>query len=209
VAVKTGTTDDKRDNWAVGYTKSVTVGVWVGNNDNSKMDPKLASGATGASSIWYSLMNQILSGKLGKFEDGIMDKPEKVKAIQIDAFLGGLPKEGYPTRAEYFIESTEPKEISPFYKKLKISKATGKLANDIEIKNGNYEEKEFIVISENDPVSTDGKNRWQEAINDWAKSQSDDKFKPPTEVSDASADEIVVSITAPGDKTKWIQIMLI
>ncbi len=202
VAVKTGTTDDKRDNWAVGYTKSVTVGVWVGNNDNSKMDPKLASGATGASSIWYSLMNQILSGKLGKFEDGIMDKPEKVKAIQIDAFLGGLPKEGYPTRAEYFIESTEPKEISPFYKKLKISKATGKLANDIEIKNGNYEEKEFIVISENDPVSTDGKNRWQEAINDWAKSQSDDKFKPPTEVSDASADEIVVSITAPGDKTK-------
>jgi penicillin-binding protein 1C len=202
VAVKTGTTDDKRDNWAVGYTKSVTVGIWVGNNDNSRMDPKLASGATGASSIWYSLMSQILSGKLGKFEDGIMDKPEKVKAIQIDAFLGGLPKEGYPTRAEYFIEGTEPKEISPFYKKLKISKVTGKLANDIEIKNGNYEEKEFIVISENDPVSTDGKNRWQEAINDWAKNQSDDKFKPPTEVSDASADEIVVSITAPGDKTK-------
>jgi len=202
VAVKTGTTDDKRDNWAVGYTKSVTVGVWVGNNDNSKMNPKLASGATGASSIWYLLMNQILSGKLGRYEDGIMDKPEKVKAVQIDAFLGGLPKEGYPTRAEYFIEGTEPKEISPFYKKLKISKATGKLANDIEIKNGNYEEKEFIMISENDPVSIDGKNRWQDAINEWAKNQSDDKFKPPTELSDASADEIVVSITAPGDKNK-------
>ena len=42
VAVKTGTTDDKRDNWAVGYTKSITVGVWVGNNDNSKMNPKIA-----------------------------------------------------------------------------------------------------------------------------------------------------------------------
>jgi len=202
VAVKTGTTDDKRDNWAVGYTKSVTVGVWVGNNDNSKMDPKLASGATGASSIWYELMRQILSGKLGNYEDGIMDKPDKVKALQVDAYLGGLPKDGYPTRSEYFIDGTEPKDISPFYKKLKISKSTGKIANDVEIKNGNYDEKDYIIISESDPVSTDGKNRWQEAIDAWAREQSDDKFKPPTETSDASVEDVVVSLTSPGNKEK-------
>ena len=51
VAVKTGTTDDKRDNWAVGYTPSAVVGVWVGNNDNSEMNPKIASGVTGATPI--------------------------------------------------------------------------------------------------------------------------------------------------------------
>jgi len=202
VAVKTGTTDDKRDNWAVGYTKSVTVGVWVGNNDNSKMDPKLASGATGASSIFYSIMREILSGKLGKYEDGIIDKPDKVKALQIDAYLGGLPKDGYPTRSEYFIEGTEPKDVSPFYKKLKISKSTGKLANDVEIKSGNYDEKDYIVITENDPVSADGKNRWQEAIDAWARGQSDDKYKPPTDISDASNEDVVVSITSPGNKEK-------
>ena len=197
VAVKTGTTDDKRDNWAVGYTNSVTVGVWAGNNDNSPMNPQIASGATGASSIFYRLMREILT----KYEDGIMTKPDKVKAVTIDSFLGGLPKDGTGTRAEYFIEGTEPKDTSPFYKKLKISKSTGKLANDVEIKNGAFEEKEFIVITEDDPVSGDGKNRWQESINEWAKGQ-DDKFKPPTEVSDASAEDVVVSIKSPTEKQK-------
>lgn len=193
VSVKTGTTDDKRDNWAIGYTKSITVGVWVGNNDNSKMNPKIASGATGASPIWYRIMREVLK----KYDDGIMDKPDKVKALTVDSFLGGLPKENYPTRAEYFIEGNEPKDTSPYYKKLKISKANGKLANEVEIKSGNYEEKDFIVITESDPVSTDGKNRWQEAINAWANSQSDSKFKPPTETSDASSDSVIVSIKNP------------
>lgn len=197
VAVKTGTTDDKRDNWAIGFTKSVTVGVWVGNNDNSPMNPKIASGVTGASPIWHDLMVQILK----KYSDGIMDKPDKVKALTINAYAGGLPKDGYPTRSEYFIEGAEPKDISPAYKKIKISRSTGKLANDIEIKQGNYDEKEFIVFTENDPVSTDGKNRWQEAIDAWARSQPDDKFKPPTETSDASSDQIMVSIKSPSDKS--------
>jgi len=202
VAVKTGTTDDKRDNWTVGYTKSLTVGVWVGNNDNSPMNPKIASGATGASPIWYRIMRELLdlpAGRQEKYDDGIMDKPDKVKALTIDAYLGGLPKDGYPTRSEYFIEGTEPKEISPWYKKLKISKSNGKLANEVEIKSGNYEEKDFIVITESDPVSTDGKNRWQEAINAWAGQQGDDKYKPPTETSDASSDSVVVSVKEPGD----------
>jgi len=193
VAVKTGTTDDKRDNWAVGYTNSVTVGVWAGNNDNTPMNPKIASGATGASSIFYRLIREILVKK----EDGIIAKPDKVKAVTIDGYLGELPKDGYPTRAEYFIEGTEPKDISPFYKKIKISKANGKLANDVEIKTGNYEEKDFIVFTENDPISIDGRNRWQEAINTWIKDQGDPKFHPPTEVSDASADSVVVSIKNP------------
>ncbi len=197
VAVKTGTSDDKRDNWAVGFTKSITVGVWVGNNDNSPMNPQIASGATGASPIFYRLMREILK----KYDDGIMDKPDKVKAIIIDAFLGGLPKEGYPTRTEYFIEGTEPKEISSFYKKIKISKSTGKLANDIEIKTGNFEEKEFIVITENDPVSQDGKNRWQEGIDAWCKEQGDEKYKPPKEISDASNEDVIVSIKNPMGQT--------
>jgi membrane peptidoglycan carboxypeptidase len=197
VAVKTGTTDDKRDNWTVGYTKSLTVGVWVGNNDNSPMNPKIASGATGASPIWYRIMRELLK----KYDDGIMDKPDKVKALTIDAYLGGLPKDGYPTRSEYFIEGSEPKEISPWYKKLKISKANGKIANEVEVKSGNYEEKEFIVISESDPVSTDGKNRWQEAIDAWAGQQSDDKYKPPTEISDASSDSVIISIKNPSNQS--------
>lgn len=197
VAVKTGTTDDKRDNWAVGYTKSITVGVWVGNNDNSPMNPKIASGATGASPIWYRIMRELLK----KYDDGIIDKPAKVKAVIIDSFLGGLPKDGYSTRSEYFVEGTEPKDISPWYKKLKISKSNGKLANEVEIKSGNYEEKDFIVISESDPISVDSRNRWQEGINDWTGQQADSKFKPPTETSNESSDSVIVSIKSPSNQT--------
>lgn len=196
VAVKTGTTDDKRDNWTIGYTKNITVGVWVGNNDNSPMNQQIASGITGASPIWHDIMVALLK----THKDGIMDKPDNVKALQVDSFLGGLHKDGYPDRTEYFISGTEPKDISPFYKKLKISKANGKLANDIEIKNNNYDEKEFIIISESDPVSTDGKNRWQEGIDQWEKDQGDSKYHPPTEVSDVSSDSIVVSIKSPSNQ---------
>jgi len=190
VAVKTGTTNDKKDNWAVGFTKGITVGVWVGNNDNTVMDPRVTSGSTGASPIWYTLMGQLLK----KYSDGIIDKPDKVKALQIDPLFGGLPKDGSKTRSEYFIEGTGPKDISSFYKKAKISKSNGKLANDIEIKTGNYEEKDCYVVNESDPISQDGKNRWQEGIDNWRKEQGDDKWKCPTEISDNKSEDVVVSI---------------
>ncbi|MBI4973456.1 transglycosylase domain-containing protein [Candidatus Roizmanbacteria bacterium] len=197
VAVKTGTTDDKRDNWAIGFTKGITVGVWVGNNDNTKMNPKIASGATGASPIWYQAMLALLK----KYPDGIMDKPSKVKALTIDSYFGGLPKDSNPTRSEYFIEGTEPKDISSSYKKLKISKSNGKLANDIEIKSGNFEEKECYVVVENDPNAIDGKNKWQEGIDEWRRDQGDDKWKCPTEMSDNRSEDVLVSIKSPSDKT--------
>jgi len=198
VAVKTGTTDDKRDNWAIGYTKGVSVGVWVGNNDNAKMNPKISSGATGASPIWYKTMTYLLK----KYEDGIMTKPDKVKALIVDSLFGGLPKDGGQTRSEYFTEGTEPKEVSPYYKKQRISKSNGKLANDIEIKTGNFEERDCYVVTENDPVSTDNNNRWQEGINKWAKEQPDDKWKCPTDISDNRSEDVVVSIKSPSDRSK-------
>lgn len=198
VAVKTGTTDDKRDNWAIGFTKGITVGVWVGNNDNAKMNPKIASGATGASPIWYQAMQALLK----KYPDGIMDKPSKVKALTIDSYFGGLPKDSNPTRSEYFIEGTEPKDISSSYKKSKISKSNGKLANDIEIKSGNFEEKDCYVVVENDPNAIDGKNKWQEGIDEWRREQGDDKWKCPTEMSDNRSEDVLVSIKSPSDKAK-------
>ena len=56
------------------------------------------------------------------------------------------------------------------------------------------------MITENDPVSTDGKNRWQEAIDGWARNQVDEKYHYPTETSYASADSVIVSIKAPGNQ---------
>ncbi len=56
-SVKTGTTNDVKDNWTVGYTRNVAVGVWVGNSNG---DPMVnSSGLTGAAPIWNSVVNTI------------------------------------------------------------------------------------------------------------------------------------------------------
>lgn len=60
VAVKTGTTNNIKDNWTLGYTPSYVVGVWVGNNDGSPMRQNLASGLTGAAPIWNKIMTEVL-----------------------------------------------------------------------------------------------------------------------------------------------------
>ncbi len=91
VSVKTGTSDNKRDNWTFGYTPSKLVAVWVGNNDNSPMSQNLASGITGAAPIWHNIMMQLLQGKPDekmKQPDDVMNKP----------CIG---------RNEYFIKGTE------------------------------------------------------------------------------------------------------
>jgi membrane peptidoglycan carboxypeptidase len=62
VAVKTGTSNDLRDNWTIGYTPNFLVGVWVGNNNNSSMS-RVASGVTGASPIWNKTINYLLGAR--------------------------------------------------------------------------------------------------------------------------------------------------
>lgn len=59
VAVKTGTTNDTRDAWVVGYTPSIAIGVWAGNNDNSKMVKSIAGFI--AAPMWHEVMAYALS----------------------------------------------------------------------------------------------------------------------------------------------------
>lgn len=94
VAVKTGTTNDKKDNWTIGYTPEFLVTVWVGNNDNTPMNPYLTSGITGAAPIW----NRVMSYLLKNYGSGNnwYEKPENV-----------VEKNCYYGRKEYFVKGTE------------------------------------------------------------------------------------------------------
>lgn len=198
VAVKTGTTDDKRDNWTIGYTPSVVVATWVGNNDNSAMHPSLSSGITGAAPIWNRIMKAFLEEK----KDEPFKRPDNIVELDVDTLTGGLAVEGQPTRKEFFIKGTEPKTISSIIKKIKVSKSDEKkLANEVDIAKNDFNEKTFYVFREQDPVSTDGKNRWQEGIDAWIDIQSEERFKVPRETANAS-DSVAVVIKEPGDHSR-------
>jgi membrane peptidoglycan carboxypeptidase len=198
VAVKTGTTDDKRDNWTIGYTPSYVVGVWVGNNDNTPMNQALASGITGAAPIW----NRIMREAVGKTADEPFVKPDNVIQMDIDAYGGGTPVSGGATRKEYFIKGTEPTGPSAIYQNVKISHHdANKLASSVEILRGDYDTKQFVIFKETDPVSGDGKNRWQDGINAWIATQGDAKFHPPTDTY-SGGDTFAVSMKEPSDHAR-------
>ena len=94
VAVKTGTTDMKKDNWTIGYTPDFVVSVWVGNNDNTPMNQYLASGITGAAPIWNRMMTYLLT----KYGAHWYEKPS-----------GVVEKKCYFGKIEYFLSGTESK----------------------------------------------------------------------------------------------------
>ena len=60
-AAKTGTTTDFRDNWVMGFTPNLVVGVWVGNADNTPMID--VTGVSGAAPIWNAFMREVLNGQ--------------------------------------------------------------------------------------------------------------------------------------------------
>jgi membrane peptidoglycan carboxypeptidase len=106
VAVKTGTTDSKRDNWTFGYTPEFVVGTWVGNNNNAPMDPQLTSGITGASPIWHQIMAKILESR----PDIGFQKPTDILEIAVngqkDLTLTGVINKPFLSRERFFVRKS-------------------------------------------------------------------------------------------------------
>jgi membrane carboxypeptidase/penicillin-binding protein len=119
-AVKTGTTTDWRDNWTVGYTPQLVVGVWVGNADNEPM--REVSGVSGAAPIWHDLMAAALKGQpVADFSH-----PEGLVEAQVCALSGLLPGPDCPHRVtELFLANTEPTETCGWHRRVAIDRATG------------------------------------------------------------------------------------
>jgi len=195
VAVKTGTTNDKRDNWAIGGNSQVVVGVWVGNNDNSSMK-KVASGISGASPIWRKIVLASLNGK-PKVD---FERPSGIVTVSIDSVSGYRSHDNFPSRDEIFIKGTEPGDDS-VHVRLKVCKGEGKLATPGDISEGNYEEKEYFLFKEEDPTATLGEeNLWQKNILNWLNDQSDPRYHPPTEYC-GSSNPLIVDFIEPSDKS--------
>jgi 1A family penicillin-binding protein len=192
VMVKTGTTNDKKDNWTIGGNPLVMIGVWVGNNDNSSM-LNVASGVSGASPIWRKILNEALAGK----ENVSFDIPSGIVTASVDTFSGFRSHDGYPSRMEYFIKGTEP-GTDTVHIKMKVCKSDGKIATPSDISSGNYDEKEYYVLKEEDPtITAGGTNKWQEGILAWIATQGDQRFHPPTDYCGTSNPVSVTFINPP------------
>ncbi|MGQ9785832.1 MAG: penicillin-binding protein 1C, partial [Anaerolineae bacterium] len=91
-AAKTGTTNDFRDSWTIGYTPEVVVGVWVGNADNRPA--RGLSGLVGAAPIWHAIMERVLADI--PVHDFV--RPRGVVEVEICADSGTIPSPDCPQR---------------------------------------------------------------------------------------------------------------
>jgi 1A family penicillin-binding protein len=136
-AVKTGTTTDWRDNWTVGYTPDLVVGVWTGNADNEPMEH--VSGVTGAGPIWHDVMEALHKGRPVR----AFVEPEGMVRVAVCADSGLLPQGGLeiggsrlgrePVRCshtvnELFIAGTEPKRADDWHWTYTLDGRNGLLA---------------------------------------------------------------------------------
>ncbi|MEA3463587.1 MAG: penicillin-binding protein [Patescibacteria group bacterium] len=168
IAAKTGTTNDYRDAWTIGYTPSIVTGVWVGNNNNSPMK-RGAAGGTVAAPIWHNYMKRVL----GNTPIEYFKEPEEIKT--------GKPMLDGETNGTI---------------KIKIDKSSGLLATEhtpnhlIEEKTFSQHHSVLYYLNKDDPRGGPRENPgkdpqfelWESRVLAWAESQEDLTVnKPPTE----------------------------
>jgi penicillin-binding protein 1C len=124
-AVKTGTTTNFHDNWTIGYTPDLLVGVWVGNSGYEAMHN--VTGLTGAAPIWHEVMRGLLHGR----SDRPFVRPDGLTQMEVCDISGLLPSSVCQhTRTEWFISGTEPTQTDTFHQQVWIDMLTNSLAND-------------------------------------------------------------------------------
>ncbi len=173
VAAKTGTTNNYRDAWTLGYTPSIVCGVWVGNSNNEAMK-KGSDGSVLAAPIWHNFMQKILKNK------------------PIENFTKPQPK-----------TSDKPMLGGQLYgQEITIDRLTGKLATEftppslIEKKKLKQYHTILHYLNKNDPVGLTPPNfndiqyqNWEAAVRKWATANNLIDEQPPSNYDDVHTAE--------------------
>ena len=173
VAAKTGTTQEWKDAWTIGYTPSLVAGVWVGNNDGKSMS-KGADGSFVAAGIWNDYMSKTLAGTtIEKFE-----KPPGIRTITIDKVTGKKPMQGSETVTDEFpswynMEKSQGKTY-------KINRLDGKLATE-DCPNDVIKIIKTPQVQAEIPPGDKAYTQWMEPISRWARSHGYGTMVLPTE----------------------------
>src|SRR4051812_7125627 len=119
VAVKTGTSQAYHDNWTIGYTRAVTVGVWVGNFDRTAL--RNSSGVTGAGPIFHSVMLAAMRRAGGNDQTTIVDRPDDLEEQPICALSGHRPSTSCPATETEWLPRDAPVEFCDWHHADRIS----------------------------------------------------------------------------------------
>jgi 1A family penicillin-binding protein len=203
VAAKTGTTNEFRDGWAIGYTPSIVAGVWAGNNDNSPMKAG-ADGIVVAAPIWRNFMDKVLVNypveQFPKYEkedagkdvlNGDMEKENDVKVCKIPDSKNDycLASDACPSS---YVEKKDFYEVHDILYYVDINDPRGDPPKD--------------------PSSDPQYKNWEKGVRDWIKKNGDKKEKsgpaPDDECkkSDFSSLKPKVSLSVSGDISSGLSI---
>ena len=123
-AVKTGTSNDYRDAWTIGYTSELVTGVWVGNSDNTPMDH--LPGSQAAAPIWHAFMEEALADS----QHPAFSRPDGLVEVQVCPISGMRHTDLCPpARAELFLSEAVPPDCT-VHKIITLCQVTGKLATE-------------------------------------------------------------------------------
>lgn len=120
VAVKTGTTNDYRDAWIIGYTPNIAVGAWAGNNDNRPMEKKVAGFIVAP--MWRAFMDKVLAKTANdNFEDPLYNTDKyQLKPVLRGVWQGGLTQNNNPSQVYggvhsilYWLDKNDPNGPQP------------------------------------------------------------------------------------------------
>ncbi len=140
-AAKTGTTNDYRDAWTLGYTPDLAVGVWVGNADYRPM--RELAGALGAGPIWHNVMRRALEGTPPQ----PFVAPPGIQRIEVCADSGTLPSPACPARrVELFAANRGPLPARfDLHQRVAIDRVTGRPATEF-TPSDRIEERDFVLF---------------------------------------------------------------
>lgn len=235
-AVKTGTTQEYRDAWTIGYTPSLSVGVWAGNNDNTPMT-KEGAGLYAAAPLWNTFMRRAYEIKSKTVNSQIVSSENNTspfnQPLKIASTTQNLPAFVLPDQIEQFPEPPEFQTNKPILngnafstKTYKIDSLSGKLATSLTppelIKEVQYKQVHCLLyyVDKDNPQGDYPANptddpqffNWETPVLEWAKRQNIFNQSPVNENDDIHTEENQpqIQIISPENNSqinsRWISI---
>ncbi len=192
-AAKTGTTSNFKDNWTIGYTPQIVVGVWVGNNNNTPMVG--SSGITGAAPIWHDVMTAALAGQPAQQ----FQPPANDQQMRVCADFGTQDFQDCPTHAsDWFFSANPPSAPTNLFKSMQIDSFSGLIANE---NCPDYvQNKTFLIVDDPTAIAWLNNDPNGQA---WAQQHHIDLpvVPPPTQACDPNTPRPILKLTSPQPQT--------